>query len=46
MDVTGNDSVLVYCSISFKVCELLNAIYKYCYPHDEVVLAEHKNINV
>jgi len=30
---------LVYYSISFKVCELLN-------PHDEGVLAEHKNINV
>ncbi len=32
--------------IFFKVCELLSQKYKYWYPHDEGVLAEHKNTNV
>ncbi len=40
MDVTGNNIIF------FKVCQLLSQMYKYWYPHDEGVLAEHKNTNV
>ncbi len=32
--------------IFFKVCQLLSQMYKYWYPRDEGVLAEHKNTNV